>query len=237
MFSRVIALCFLLVTSVSSTPLRVAREQPLFSRDVSFNNYNGISSLSGFDNFYGSGNFAGRGNKQTIIEQQTEVCHQQQIEIVQQRLVILREMAKRVVTELVCDVETQVIVFEQFHRSNSQFKDDLSRKNGRLAGYDRNVVEKFSNVVDANGELTSNDLGINGQNVGNSTVVFGGTNWNDNTSPASVANAANAAKSADAAPASASSAARVSTSAARASTSAARASTSAAQASASASAH
>jgi len=249
MFSKTLALCFLLsglVTSVASSPLRLAREASIVNRDVSFNNYGGLSSLSGFDNFYGSGNFNGRRNKQVIIEKQVEVCRREQIEIVQQRLLVLREMARRVVTELVCDVETQVIVFEQFHRSNSQFRDDLGRKNGRQAGYDSSVVKNFSKIVDANGNLSTDDLGFNGQSVGANTVVYGGTNWSDNTSPASVAKAAKAAESADksssAATASASSAPPpASASAARATASAsaakAPASSSAARATASAASH
>lgn len=51
--------------------------------------------MSNFDGFYGSGNFDGSSN-QIIVEQQEEVvCHSVEIEIVQQKLVILQEIAKR----------------------------------------------------------------------------------------------------------------------------------------------
>jgi len=149
--------------------------------------------LDRFDDFYGSDNFDGRRNRQVIVEREVEVCRREQIEIVQQRLVILQEMARRVITEFVCDVETQVIVFEQFHRNNRRFRDDLRRYDGRRSGYDREISKHFSRMVDSNDKLTVDDLGFNGFAVGNNTVVFGGTNWNDQSSPASVQNAINAA--------------------------------------------
>jgi len=154
--------------------------------------------MSGFDNFYGSGNFDGRKNDQKIIEREVVQCHRQEIEIVQQRLVILQEMAKRVISELVCDVETQVIVFEQYHRNTQRHRDDLRRDQGRMAGYDSNIASHYSNMLDSNNQLTTNDLGFNGQSVGNSTVVLGGTNWNNSTSPQSAMNAYNAVQSSSA---------------------------------------
>lgn len=65
----------------------------------SFDNWGGISSLSNFDNFYGVDNFRGSEFEQTIVQEtetQTElVCHSESIEIIQQRLLVLQEMAKR----------------------------------------------------------------------------------------------------------------------------------------------
>lgn len=68
----------------------------LVARDMSFDNWGGISSLANFDNFYGESNFCGTIQSQTIVEQQSEVvCHSESIEIIQQRLLVLQEMAKR----------------------------------------------------------------------------------------------------------------------------------------------
>jgi len=165
-------------------------------KSMSFNGYNGLSSMSGFDGFNGAGNFDGSKNRQVIIEKQVEVCHAEQIEIVQQRLAVIKEIAKRIVTELVCDVETQVIVFEQFHRGMGQFHNDMRRQNGRQGGYDSSVAGHVSHLVDASGNLTNDDLGFNGSDVGSQTVVPGGTNWNNSTSPGSTLSALNAAISA-----------------------------------------
>ena len=68
---------------------------------VIFVKWGGISSLSGFDNFYGSDYFSGSPYSTTIIEQQQEVvCHSESIEIIQQRLLVLQETAKRSVLNL-----------------------------------------------------------------------------------------------------------------------------------------
>lgn len=52
--------------------------------------------MSGFDNFFGVDNFDGSRCSQTIITTQQEiVCHTQSIEIIQQRLLVIQEMAKK----------------------------------------------------------------------------------------------------------------------------------------------
>lgn len=74
---------------------------PSSSAAPSFNNYDGISTMSNFDNFYGSGDFSGSHTSQTVIVQKDEVvCHSVQVEIIQQKLVILQEMAKRYAVSL-----------------------------------------------------------------------------------------------------------------------------------------
>lgn len=91
MFSKVatFALVSSLISGVLATPMFAAVAP-------SFNDYQGISSLSGFDNFNGQNNFDGSNNAQIIvIQEQERVCRTVKIEIIQQKLVILREMAKR----------------------------------------------------------------------------------------------------------------------------------------------
>lgn len=55
--------------------------------------------MAGFDDFYGVDNFRGSDFEQTFVQEtetQTEiVCHSESIEIIQQRLLVLQEMAKR----------------------------------------------------------------------------------------------------------------------------------------------
>ena len=63
--------------------------------DISFDNWGGLSSLSGFDNFYGSNNFYGSSNEQVVIVEEEQVCHTQSVEIIQQQLAIIQEFSKR----------------------------------------------------------------------------------------------------------------------------------------------
>lgn len=68
---------------------------PASRTSQSFNNWGGHASLNNFDNFYGSDNFDGSHFSQTVVHENQVVCHTEQIEIIQQRLVVLQEMAKR----------------------------------------------------------------------------------------------------------------------------------------------
>jgi len=160
----------------------------------SFNHWGGFSSLDGFDNFYGSGNFDGsQHSSQTIVNEKHLVCHTQRIEVIQQRLVVLQEMVKRIITEQICEVETQTIVFEQFHSSLGGFSHDLRRSSGHQVGYDSNIVSHYGSLVHSDGSLNVDDWGFSGHDVGSHTVVVGGSNWVDSSSPVSVNNAYNAA--------------------------------------------
>jgi len=187
-------------TSVAAAPTAASTSE-LVARDPSqsFNNWGGISSLSGFDNFYGSGNFDNSHFSQssiTVVKQQEVVCRSESIEIIQQRLLILQEVAKRIITEQICEVETQTIVFEQFHSSLSSFSGDLRRASGRDVGYDSGISSQASNMYNSDGSLSTNDMGFSGQDLGHSYVVPSGNNWNNNSSPASVGSAYNASRSA-----------------------------------------
>ncbi|KAF7330562.1 hypothetical protein MVEN_02496300 [Mycena venus] len=73
---------------------------------ISFNNWNNISQLQGFDDFNGKDNFNGGKNGQTVVIKEVEQkCEVVKIEIVQQKLAILQEIAKRIITEQICDVQ------------------------------------------------------------------------------------------------------------------------------------
>jgi len=164
---------------------------------MSFDNWGGISSLSGFDNFYGSDDFSGSSFSTTVVEQQQElVCHSESIEIIQQRLLVLQEYAKRIITEQICEVETQTIVFQQFSASFSSFSSDLLRQSGRSVGYDSGIASHFSSLQNSDGSLSNNDLGFSGHDLGSHYVSVQGSNWNSQTSPASAGAAFSAAQSA-----------------------------------------
>ncbi|KAF8158112.1 hypothetical protein B0H34DRAFT_442241 [Crassisporium funariophilum] len=177
-----------MVAGVFSTPLPSGKG--LVSRDSShsFDNWGGISSMSGFDNFYGSDNFMGSSFSQTIVTEQEQetVCHSQSIEIIQQRLLVIQEMAKRIISEQICEVETQTITFEQFHASLGSFSDDLRRKSSHQVGYDSGISSHFGDIMNSDGSLSNNDLGFSGHDLGSQSVIVGGSNWNDQSSPSSV---------------------------------------------------
>ncbi|KAF9002747.1 hypothetical protein BDQ17DRAFT_1306155 [Cyathus striatus] len=186
-----IAVASALVAGAFSKPLPLDRDI-LARTDLSFNNWHGISSLSGFDNFYGSDNFDGFSHSvsQTIVEHDSElVCHSLSVEIIQQRLLVLQEMAKRIITEQICEVETQTIVFQQFHSSVGHFSDDLLRHSGRQVGFDRGIASHFSSIVEQDSSLSVDDFGFSGHDFGSQFVVPTGNNWNDEFSPVSVGSA------------------------------------------------
>lgn len=167
--------------------------------DHSFDNYGGFSSLSGFDNFYGSSNYDNSEFSEssiTVVKEKEVVCHSESIEIIQQRLLVLQETAKRIISEQICEVETQTIVFEQFHSSLHGFSRDLRRFSGRGVGYDSGISSHFSSFYNSDGSLSNNDFGFSGHNLGQSYVVPSGNNWDNSRSFTSVGNAYKAARSA-----------------------------------------
>ncbi|KAF8967143.1 hypothetical protein BDZ97DRAFT_1917089 [Flammula alnicola] len=197
MFAKIsmIAVAAALVAGVAAKPVPVNQE--LATRGYSFDNYGGISSFSGFDNFYGSDNFVGSFSETTVVTQTQElVCHSESIEIIQQRLLVIQEMAKRIITEQICEVETQTVVFEQFHASFGLFSDDLRRTSGRHVGFDTSIASHFSDIVSSDSSLSTDDFGFTGHDLGSNYVVPSGSNWNPSTSPASVGAAFSAARSA-----------------------------------------
>ncbi|KAK7051001.1 hypothetical protein VNI00_005113 [Paramarasmius palmivorus] len=114
----IIALLF----SACASPLAV---DPLRPRDldtrgghvISFNEWRGFSSLDNFDT-YGSDDFC-RARFNQVIVKEREV-----------------EMAKKIITEQICEVETQTIVLSQFHGSLGLFSNDLRRRGHHAVGFD-----------------------------------------------------------------------------------------------------
>jgi hypothetical protein len=193
------ALTFLSVSALAGSALAAPvnpETQSLNRRYTSFDNWGGYSSLSGFDNFYGVDNFSGEVSEQVVVQQEEVVCESVSIEIVQQKLLVLQEMARQIITEQICEVETQTIVFQQYISSCSHFSSDLSRSSGLSAGYDSGITSYYGSLYNSDGSLSTSDLGFSGSLAGQSVVVPSGNNWNSQTSPASVASASSAALSA-----------------------------------------
>jgi len=203
MFAKFASLVIVALSAVSSVK---AAALPVESTDLvvrggshSFDNYDGISSFNGFDNFYGSSNFDNSEFSESSItvvkEEQEVVCHSESIEIIQQRLLVLQEMAKRIITEQICEVETQTVVFEQFHSSMHGFSRDLRRYSGRGVGYDSDISSHFSDFYNSDGSLSSSDFGFSGSDLGHSYVIPSGNNWGSR-SRSSVDSAYSSARSA-----------------------------------------
>ncbi|KAL5486007.1 hypothetical protein ACEPAI_7051 [Sanghuangporus weigelae] len=163
----------------------------------SFDNYLGLSQMSNFDDFFGGSNFDSSLNVQTIIEQREQVvCQTQEIEIVQQKLVILTEVMKRILLEQVCEVEVQTIVVQQASSIISSFSNEIGHLSSRSAGFDSNIAGLLGQIVNSDGSLSTSNLGFKGSEVGNNTVAVGGNNWDDSKSPDSVKKAQDMAKQA-----------------------------------------
>jgi len=186
-----------LATGVMSSPVAYKSSNALAARGQSFENWGGISSLHGFDNFYGDDDFAHLHNwNQVVVKQDSElVCHSEQVVIIQQRLAVLQEMAKRVITELSCEVETQTIVFQQYYASLGGFSHDLTRNSNRHVGYDHNIVSHYGDFYNSDGTLSTYDFGFSGHDIGSSYYVPT-SNWNQDHSPSSVGSAYQAAQAA-----------------------------------------
>ncbi|KAJ6619717.1 hypothetical protein B0H10DRAFT_2163799 [Mycena sp. CBHHK59/15] len=180
-----------IATGVFASPISIPEDTELVSRgrshgSISFNNWQGHQSLNNFDNFYGVDNFDGYHRTQNVVKDHEVVCHSQTIEIIQQRLVVLQEMAKRIITEQICEVETQVIVFQQYYSSLGNFHGDLRRYSGHQVGYDNGIVSHFKDFYNSDGSFTTHDWGFSGRDVGSQTIVVGDSNWDDHTSHSSV---------------------------------------------------
>jgi len=184
-----------LATGVMSAP--AYKSNALAARGQSFDNWGGISSLKGFDSFYGSDDFAHFHSNQVVVKQDSElVCHSETVTIIQQRLAVLQEMAKKIITEQICEVETQTIVFQQYYASLGGFSHDLTRSsNNRHAGYDHNIVSHYGDFYNSDGTLSNYDFGFSGQDVGSNYYVPT-SNWNQDSSPSSVGSAYQAAQAA-----------------------------------------
>jgi hypothetical protein len=198
MFAK-IALPLLSISAMASSALAAPfnpQTQSLNRRYMSFDNYDGLSSMSGFDNFYGVDNFSGSVSTQVVEEQSEVVCESVSVTIIQQKLLVLQEIAKQIITEQICDVETQTIVYQQYISSVSHFSDDIMHTSGLSAGYDSSIVSYYPSLYNSDGSLSTSDLGFSGSSAGQSVVVPSGTNWDSSSSPSSVQSAYNAAQSA-----------------------------------------
>jgi len=188
------------VVSVISKPLpQMSNDLVTRGNSVSFNNWNNIASLAGFDNFNGLDNFSGLLSSSSIvvIQEEQRVCRTQKIEIIQQRLLIIQEMAKKIITEQICEVETQTIVFAQFQSGLGNFGKDVRRKSNNNVGYDKNIASRYKDILSSDGNSVSdNDLGFTGKDLGKNYVVPAGNNWNDQSSPSIVESAHQAARNA-----------------------------------------
>ncbi|TFK72905.1 hypothetical protein BDN72DRAFT_855118 [Pluteus cervinus] len=182
-----------LATGVLSAPAPHSTSKRT-SPSISFNNYEGHSSLNGFDNFYGSSNFIGL-NKQTFIQNEI-VCSERDIRLVQQQVLVLQELIKEVLLTQVCEVESQVIVLEQFQSGFSLFGNDLERRNGRFPGYDHSISSHGRDLFGSDGSFNVHDLGFSGLDLGSNSFFVAGDNWRDASSPNSVQSARDAARNA-----------------------------------------
>ncbi|EAU81626.2 hypothetical protein CC1G_02642 [Coprinopsis cinerea okayama7 len=165
-------------------PVHKAPGEIVVPKHLTFDRWGGFDSLKGFDNFYGIDNFDGHRFNQVLIKPKHElVCRVQRVEIVQQRLLVLQELAKRIITEKVCEVEAQTILFEQFHGGLRSFERDLLRLPGaHEVGYDEKIVGHFPKFFNEDGSLNDDDWGFTGHELGRHTVIVGGHNWDDSRS-------------------------------------------------------
>jgi hypothetical protein len=200
MFSKFITLITVSALAISGTiaspPTSGSRLTRRDQGAYSLNNWGGISTLSNFDDFYGWNNYYGASNSYNYVQGDPVTCHSQQVNIIQQRLALVHEMVKRVISEQICEVEGQALAYSQFYDSMGSYYDDITQSSGRYVGYDSAIVGHYGSLLESDGSLSWCDLQFTGQNIGSQYVKVGGYNWNNVTSPDSVQSAYSATQSA-----------------------------------------
>ncbi|KAH6913133.1 hypothetical protein BKA70DRAFT_1261966 [Coprinopsis sp. MPI-PUGE-AT-0042] len=178
---------------VHTPPAHVPVHVPTYH---SFDKWDGHESLKGFDNFYGVDNWDGYKFEQVFVKKEHElVCRTHDIHIIQQRLLVLQEMAKKIVVETICEVEVQTIVFEQFYAGLNGFGRDIRHVPGNhQVGYDEEIVKHFPKIIKHDGSLDVEDWKFTGKDLGKHTVIVKGHNWDDKRSYGSVWKAWGAAR-------------------------------------------
>lgn len=166
------------------------------STSISFNSFDSLSSFSNFDSFFGVDDFSGIENEIVLLntEQNLLAC-QETIEasIIQQELAVMQEAIKQVLLEQVCDVEAQAVLFQQFISGLSTFSVDLLRQDGSFPSFDQSISSLLPQLIlfGQNNEFLgfqAQDLGFLGSDIGLNSVLVA-SNWNFDSSPASVGNA------------------------------------------------
>ncbi|KAG8733055.1 hypothetical protein FRC11_008998 [Ceratobasidium sp. 423] len=151
-----------------------------------------------FDDFFGVGNFGGNLNPITIIQQQQQlVCRSTDLIRVRQQLAVIQEFAKQIILQQVCEVEIQTVIIQQINSQLVNFGRNVRRVNGGIApSFDIVIAQKITQitqVINRGGSLADLNLGFLGSDIGRNSVLIGGSNWNDTSSPDSVGNAYKAA--------------------------------------------
>jgi len=191
MFSQVLTAAAL-VAGVVARPHTIATRTDA----PSFDRWGGFNSLDYFDDFYGKDNFIGLEQSVTVVQDKEVVCRSVDVVIIQQQLAVIREYVKKIITQQICEVETQTVVFSQFQSHFSSFSDDIRRKSHRSVSFDDSIASRIGDIHDGSGELTGHDLGFHGSDIGGHSIVVSGGNWNDATSPSIVDSAFSASNSA-----------------------------------------
>lgn len=188
MFSKAILSVAAIVACATSALAAPTTKRSSFS-PISFNSWGGFDSLNNFDNFFGVDNFSGLNNNIILIQDQNSVCQDQSINIVQQQLAVVSEFAKRILTESICEVESQALLYSQFLGGLNGFSSDLLRQSGRDVGFDSEIAALIAELLDQNNNLVFNDLGFDGNSIGSNFLVPTGNNWVNSVSPVSVGSA------------------------------------------------
>jgi hypothetical protein len=157
------------------------RELATRGNSFSFDNWREISSLDHFDDFYGNNRFNSRDNEVIVVEEVR--CNSRDIRNSQQQLAIVLEVAKQIILEQSCDVETRVLLLNQHRSGFSDFYSDVSHRSGRDVGFDSDIARLIEQLI-VDGQLNSDhDFGFSGSDVGHKFSRDSGSNWDDSRSP------------------------------------------------------
>lgn len=151
--------------------------------------------------FFGKGNFGGHRNQFKDSGLQL-VCRQQNVEIVQQRLAVLVQAYRKILTTTVCDVQQSIVIHNQHFSDLFNFGRGLGHEVGfdKHRGFDSNIAGLLNKDFfqhDGGNNLQFNDFNFDrnfnfqGHQVGSSFVVPSGRNWDDISGPRRVSDVNN----------------------------------------------
>jgi len=135
----------------------------------SFNQFNDLGNFGNFDNFFGVNNFLGLQNEVNVLAQ-VQCLANSNVNLVQQQLSILAELAKQVVLTELCDPADQIIALEQFQGQIDSFSSALRGVSNLSLSFDNSIAQLGAQLF-VDGQLNQNDFGFVGSQIGQNAFL------------------------------------------------------------------
>jgi len=145
----------------------------------SFSQFNNLGNFGVFDQFFGESNFLGLLNEINVAnEVQLLQCLNTNVNVVQQQLAILSEVAKQIILTELCSVEDQVIALEQFTGRFDSFSRSVRGSNGITPSFDNSIAQLITQLI-IDDQFNQNDFGFLGSDIGLNTFLVVGSDFSN----------------------------------------------------------